>query len=210
MALKFWTNQTVQVQTALGAAQTITGISKASSGVITKDAGAVLPTNGQYVLLEVNGMQQVNKRVFKVSSASGSTFQIGTDTTQFGTFSSGTYRVITFGQSFNALREPSTSGGEPVFEDTTTIHDANDNQAIISSSAETFAFTHDWEPTNAALVLCNTAFITRTPLAFRIADPDNSEYLFYASVSAPLSPQVGGRKKVTRLSMSLQAPGTAY
>lgn len=210
MAQKFWTNQTVQVQTALGAAQTIDAISKASPGVVTKNASATLPSNGAYVLLQVNGMQQVNQRVFKVAGASGSTFNIGVDTTGFGTFASGTWRVITFGQAFNGLREPSPSGGDPVFEDTTTIHDSSDNQAIVSSSPESYAFTHDWDPTNAALLVCNAAFIARTPLAFRIGDPDGSEYLFYATVAAPLSPQASGRKKTTKLAMALLASGTSY
>lgn len=210
MALKFWTNQIVQLQSLLGAAQTIDGISKASNGVVTKNAGATLPANGQYVLLELAGMTQLHRRIVKVSSAAGSTFNIGIDTTNFGTFTSGTYKVITFGNAFDSVRDIQSSGGDPVFEDTTTIHDPNDTQAIVSSSPEGFSFTCDWEPTNGALKACNGAFITRTPLAFRFGDPDGSEYLFYAFVAAALNPTVSGKKKVTPVSLSLLASGTAY
>ena len=42
-------------------------------------------------------------------------------------------------------------GGEGVFEDTTTIHDVSDTQEIVSSSPETYSFTNDWLPTDAAL-----------------------------------------------------------
>lgn len=208
MALKFWTNQVVQQQSAIGAPQTITGITKASPGVVT--TSGTNPTNGQYVLLEVAGMTQVNRRVFKVAGATGSTFNIGVDTTAFGTFTSGTFRVITFGGAFDSVRDIQSSGGDPVFEDTTTIHDPNDTQAIVSSSPESFSFTVDWEPTNAALRAANAAFIARTPLAYRFADPDNSEYLFYAYVAAPLNPTVGGKKKVSPVSLSLLASGVAY
>lgn len=208
MALKFWTNQTVGLQSALGAAVPITNISKAANGVITTSGAA--PANGSYVLLEVQGMQQVHRRVFKTSGLAGLTFQVGEDTTLYGTFVSGTFRVITFGAQFDSLRDPQGSGGDPVTEDTTTIHDVDDTEAIVSSSAQGYSFTADWEPTNAALIEANKAFITRTPRAVRVADPDGSEYLFYASVSAPLNPIVSGRKKVTPLNFRLLATGKSY
>lgn len=208
MALKFWTNQTVNMQSAIGAAQTITAISKASPGVVT--TSGTLPTNGQYVLLEVTGMTQANLRLFKVAGASGTTFNIGVDTTAFGTFASGNFKVVTLGLSFNSLRDIQSSGGDPVFEDTTTIHDPEDTQAIVSSSPQSFAATADWDPTDATLIAANTAFVTRAARGFRFADPDGSEYLFYSYVNAPLSPQVSGKKKVTPLSLSLRASGTAY
>ena len=208
MALKFWTNQVVQMQSAIGAAQTITGITKASPGVIT--TSGTLPTNGQYVLATVTGMTQVNQRVFKVAGASGSTFNIGVDTTLFDTFAAGSFQVITLGLSFSSLRDIQSQGGDPVFEDTTTIHDPQDTQAIVSSSPLSFSATADWDPTDATLIACNTAFVTRTTRVVRLADPDGSEYLFNSYVNAPLNPTVSGKKKVTPLSWSLRAAGTAY
>ena len=184
MALKFWTNQTVQLQSAIGAAQTITGISKASPGVVTTSGTA--PVNGNYVLLEVSGMQQVNYRLFKVAGVSGLTFNIGVDTTLFSTFTTGSFKVVTLALAFNSLRDIQSSGGDPVFEDTTTIHTAENTQAIISSAPLSFSATADWEPTDAALIACNTAFVNRAPRGVRMADPDGSEYLFYAYISAPL------------------------
>lgn len=206
--VKYWTNQTVQMQSALGAAQTITGINKASPGVVT--TSGTLPSNGAYVLLEVAGMRQLNNRVFKVAGASGSDFNIGVDTTLFDTFASGTFRVITFGLAFDSIRDLASSGGDPVFEDATSIHDAEDLQDIVSSSPQTFSGTHNWDPTSEVLIAMNQAFIVRQPRAFRFADPDGSEYLFYATVVAPLQPTVSGKKKVTPLSWSLKATGTSY
>ena len=83
-------------------------------------------------------------------------------------------------------------------------------EAIVSSSPQGFSWTLDWEPTNAALQATNTAFVTRTPRAFRFGDPDGSEYLFYGTVVAPLNPTVSGKKKVTPVSVRLLATGTAY
>jgi hypothetical protein len=80
---------------------------------------------------------------------------------------------------------------------------------VVSSTPQTMSFTNDWDPTDPALRECNLAYVTRTPRAFVFVDPDGSEYMFYATVSAPLNPTVSGRKKVTPLSLSLKAAGTA-
>lgn len=209
MSLKYWTNQAVLMQSAIGAAQTIDAISKASPGVITKNAGATLPTNGDYVLLEVAGMRQLNNRIFKVAGASGSTFNIVDDTTSFSDFTSGTYKVLTLGNAFDSVRDLASSGGDPVFEDTTSVHDPEDTQDIVSSSPQSFTFTHNWDPANAALRAANLAFLLRSPRAFLIQDPDGSGYAFYGTLVAPLQPTVSGKKKVTPLAVALKASGTA-
>lgn len=208
MATKFWTNQTVNMQNALASAIAITGISKASNGKVTT-AGAV-PSNGAYVLLQVTGMRQVHNRIFRVSGSAAGEFTIGVNTSDFADFISGTFAVVTMGVSFSSLRDLASSGGDPVFEDTTTVHDSDDNQAIVSSSPLSYSGTSDWNPADAALIEANKAFITRTPRAVRMLDPDGSEYLFYAYCNAPLQPTVSGKKKVTPVAFSLLAPGTAY
>jgi len=205
MSLKFWTNQSVAMSAAPGAATAITAIAKATGAACSS---TVLPAVDTYVLLEVSGMRQVNKRVFKVLTSGGGVFTINADSTLFSTFTSGTWRPVVFSFSFNSLRDPSGGGGDPVFEDTTTIHDPEDTQDIVSSSPQTYSFTANWEPADAALIAANTAFISRSPRAFRIVDPDNSEYLMFATVAAALNPTVSGKKKVTPISLSLQATGS--
>lgn len=209
MSLKYWTNQAVLMQSAIGAAQAIDAISLANPGVVTKNSGATLPSNGDYVLLEVAGMRQVHNRIVKVAGATGSTFNIGLDTTLLDAFTSGTYRVVTLGNAFDSVRDLASSGGDPVFEDTTSVHDAEDTQDIVSSSPQSFSFTHNWDPANAALKAANLAFLLRSPRAFLIQDPDGSGYAFYGTVVAPLQPSVSGKKKVTPLSIALKASGTA-
>lgn len=208
MATKFWTNQIVKMQSAIGAAQTITAISKAANGQVT--TSGTPPTNGQYVLLTVTGMTQVNKRLFKASGVSGSNFNLGIDTQAFSDFVSGSFQVVTMGLAFSSLRDIQSSGGDPVYEDTTTIHDPEDTQAIVSSSPISYSTNADWDPSDAALKACNTAFVTRTPRCFSLGDPDGSEYLLNAYVNAPLNPTVSGKKKVTPISLAALAAGTAY
>jgi hypothetical protein len=207
MATRFWTNQTVLMQTVIGSPVNITAITKATNGSVST---GTLPTANAYVLLEITGMRQLHRRVVRVSSPAGGAFTIGVDTTAFDDFVSGTYRLLTMGAAFTSLRDLASSGGDPVFEDTTTIHDADDNQAIVSSSPLSYSGTSDWEPSDPALKEANKAYVTRSPRAVALVDPDGSQYLFYAYVNAPLQPTVSGKKKVTPVAFSLLAPGTAY
>lgn len=210
MALKYWVNQSMLMQSAIGAVQTIDAISKAANGQVTKNAGATLPTNGQYLLLTIKGMKQLDQRIVKVSSATGSTFNLGIDTTAFDTFTSGSYQVITFGLAYSGVRDLQSAGGDPVYEDTTSYQDSDQKQAIISTTPQTFSWTCDWDPADATLQAANSAYIVRAPRAFQIADADGSAYVFYASLAAPFNPTVSGKKKVTPVSLSLLGPGTAY
>lgn len=207
MATKFWTNQTVKLQTAIGPAVNITGISKGLNAEVTAEA---LPESDAFVLLETKGMRQLHRRVFRVKDPASGKFKIGVNSTDFSDFLSGTYRVITMGTEFTSLRDLTSTGGDPVFEDTTTIHDSDDTQAIVSSSAMSYSGTCDWDPSDAALIEANRAFIARQPRAVQMLDPDNSFYLFYAYCNAPLQPTVSGKKKVTPVAFSLLAPGTGY
>jgi hypothetical protein len=207
MALQYWTNQTVEMQSALGTAQALTAATKGANCQLT--TSGTPPANGNHVLCTVVGMRQIHQRVFKVSGVAGSNFNINVDSSAYDTFISGSFQVITFGNSFNSVRDIAGSGGDAVTEDITTVHDADDIEAIVSSSPQGYSWTLDWDPSNAALQALNTAFVTRTPRAFRFGDPSGSSYLFYGTVVAPLNPTVSGKKKVTPVSVRLLATGTA-
>lgn len=120
----FWSNVGVDVQTSLASALTITAITKASTGVVSYTGTD--PTNGDYIVVTANGMTQVNDRIFRVANvnAGSNTLELeGEATTDYGTFTSGTFQIITYGASFNILQTIQVSGGEPEYADTTTIHD---------------------------------------------------------------------------------------
>lgn len=204
---KFWTNQTIKMQSAIGAAIAITSISKGANAKVA--TGGALPSNDAYVLLEVKGMRQVNNRIFKVSGSGSGEFDINVDSTDFTDFTTGTFRVVTMGLTFSGTRDVSSTGGDAVVEDTTTVQDFEDVEEIVSSSPQKMNWTQDWDPSDAVLKACNNAFVTRAARAFLFIDPDGDEYAFYGTVSAPLNPTVSGRKKVTPINISLKATGTA-
>ena len=126
----FWSNVGVDVQTALGSANTVTAISKASTGVVSYSGSD--PSNGDYVVMTANGMTQVNDRIFRVANvnAGSNTFELeGETTTDYSTFTSGSFKIITFGASFNILQTIQVTGGEPEYADTTTIHE--DRKSVV-------------------------------------------------------------------------------
>ena len=59
-----WSNVAVSVQSAIAATKTITAITKASPGVVSSTAHGY--SNGDYVLLTISGMYQLNYRVMRV------------------------------------------------------------------------------------------------------------------------------------------------
>ena len=215
MSYKYWTNVGVAMASLAGiaAAIDITAISKTNPAVVTYTGTD--PANGNYVLLKVSGMTQVNNRLFRVANvnAAGNTFELeGVDATAYRTFiaTGSTFQVVTFNTEFNTLSEPTAGGGEPVFEDTTLIHDPEDTQDVVSSSPQTYGFTSVWEPGNPALVEANRAFITRTPRPIMITYSDGSRYLCYATLAAPLAPGASGKKVSCPVNLSLKATGTSY
>ncbi len=118
-----WSSVAVSVQSALASAKTITAITKANPGVVSSTAHGY--SNGDYVLMTVQGMYQVNYRVFRVSAVATDSFSLeGEDTTNYATFSSGSCQKITFGTSLATLTNINASGGDFDFIDTTTIHDS--------------------------------------------------------------------------------------
>jgi hypothetical protein len=194
MGVKVWSKVAVALQSALAAAVSASAISKANPGVLTH-AGAS-PTNGDYVLLKVQGMTQVDFRVVRVAGATATTFQLeGVDTTLFDTFSSGTFEKITFGTSITSATDFTTSGGDFDQIDVTTIHDAIKKQIPGSANALTVNGNLLWDPAEAAQIALKASSDTKSQLAVRITFADNTRALFvgYVGFSGVPTGQAQGR-----------------
>lgn len=181
-----WTKVAVDMQSVIGAAQSVTAITKASPGVLTY-VGAD-PTNGDYFLLIANGMREVNNRVVRVANvnAGGNTFELDElNTTGFGTFTSGDMYPLTFGNSFSTLLDFSASGGEPTFDDDSTIHDDIEVLSPVRFSATTYTTTSIWDPAEAALVAANLASDAKAQRAFRFTFSNGKKHAFYGYVGFP-------------------------
>jgi hypothetical protein len=189
MADKFWKKVSVDVQSVLGTAQTITAIQKTDPGVVTHDGASV--TDGDYLLMDVSGMTELKNRVVRADNvgASPSEFELEElDCTAFGTFTSGTFQEVTFGTSLSTVTGITTSGGEPEFEDTSVIHDNIRTQAPTVVSPFTVSMESKWDPADTALQALFSASDAQAARAVRITFSDNSRIVFYAWVNCTLIP----------------------
>lgn len=76
-----------QVETAASAALTITGITKAAKAVVT--ATNTLAVGDVVVFAAVTGMTEINGEIGIVTAATGTTFTVAIDSTNFSTYASG-------------------------------------------------------------------------------------------------------------------------
>lgn len=161
-----WSNVAIAMQSALAAADTITGITKANPGVATSTAHGM--ANGDYAALTINGMHQLNNRVTRLSGVAANTFNLeGIDTTLFETFTSGSAEAITFGTSITTATSVSSSGGDFDFIDTTTIHDNAKTQIPGLPNPATFTFENIWDVSDAGLLAMKTASDAQAKRAFK-------------------------------------------
>ena len=212
-----WSNVAVAMQSALAAAKTITAITKASPGVVTATTHGY--ANGDYVLLTVVGMFQLNGRVFRVCAVSGDNFGledvssgIGISTASFDTFTSGTAEKITFGNSITTATDINASGGEIEFIDTTTIHSNVRTQIPGASSPAVYTFNNLWDVTDAGLIAMKAAYDTQAQRAFLFTFGTGGPKMAFAGfVGATLLPTGSAQDKiVTPASITMYGSPSYY
>lgn len=190
-----WSNVAVALQSAAATALTITAISKANPGVVTYTGTD--PSNGDYVLLSVSGMFQLDKRVARVANVNGvaNTFELeGINTTSFDTFTSGTCQVITLGTSVVTATTITPSGGEYGFIDTTTIHSNVKTQMPGPAEAIKFDMDHIWDPSDTGLLALKAAYDGQSMLVIKFTIGTGGPVVIFAGyVGAHLLP--GGQSQ---------------
>jgi len=183
-----WSNVAVSVQSAIAATVNISAITNASPGVVTTGSAHGYST-GDYVLMTVSGMYQINYRVFRISAASGSTFTLeAEDTTNYGAFVSGTSQKLTFGTTLATLTTVNASGGDFAFIDTTTIHDAVKTQVPGLPNPSTYSFESIWDPADAGLIALKSASDSAAQRAVLFAFANSQKFVFNGYVGCSLSP----------------------
>jgi len=191
-----WAGVAVAIQSALDAAKTITAITKASPGVVSSTSHGY--SNGDFVLLKVVGMNQVNNRIFRVANQASGTFELeGENTTAYDTFTSGTAEKITFGTTVSTLTTVNASGGDFDFIDTTTIHDIVKSQIPGQASPSTFTFDAIWDVADAGMVALKAASDNKAQRCVRFTFANGQKFLFNGYVGTSLSPTGQAGDKVT-------------
>lgn len=206
-----WSQVAIAMQSALAAAKTITAISKASPGVVSSTAHGY--ANGDYVVLTVQGMRQVDQRVFRVANQAANTFELeGENTTLFDTFSSGTAQLITFGTSISTATTLNNSGGGYSFLDVTTVHDNTTKQIPGLAEASNFEFDNIWDISDAGLVALKAASDQQGTRAFKFTFGTGGQImLFTGYVGANLLPGGAAQQLVTtKAAITMNGAPTYY
>lgn len=190
-----WSGVQVAIQSALAAADTITGITKASPGVVTATAHGL--NNGDYVKLSAQGMYQVDSRVFRVANKTTDTFELeGENTTAYDTFTSGTAEAITFGTTMTTAVSLQASGGDFDFIDVTTIHDNVKKQVPGTAAAGVYNFENLWDPADTALAALKVASDNQAQRAIKFRFAGGQIVTFNSYVGCTLLPTGNAQDKV--------------
>jgi hypothetical protein len=173
MAVRKMSDVAVAMQSVLAAAKTITAITKAAPGVVTSTAHGY--SNGDFIFLTIQGMYQLNARVFRVCNVATDTFQLedvtggtGISTADFNAFSTGTAQKITFGTSITTATTLDLSGGEFDFIDTTTVHTNQKTQIPGSANSITISMNHLWDMADSGQIAMKAASDLQALRAFRL------------------------------------------
>ena len=167
-----WAGVTIAMQSALATAKTITAIAKGATATVTAthDYSA-----GDYVVMTVSGMTELDARVVRILSVSttvsfvieGAT-GVSLDTTLFGTFTAGTCQKVTFGTSLATVTGLTSSGGEADMIDITTLGDKVKRSMPGIPSAMEMSFENIWDVSDTALIALKAASDAGTTRAFKM------------------------------------------
>lgn len=176
-------NTKVEIQASLDSAKTITGITKANPGVATSTAHGF--SNGDVVVLSINGMNEINEVAVRVANVATNTFELeGIDTTNYGTFTSGTAKEVLTWDTFGSLQSISLPNQESAKLDKTTLHDTQAQEALGLAGAVSGTMTGLFSPTETAVVNMRNATRNTSPRAFRITFETAEKAIFNSEVSA--------------------------
>lgn len=202
-----WSNVQVAMESARAAAKAISAIAKEAAPA-TVSAASNGYSDGDYVVLDVLGMYQVDDRVFRVDNAAADAFDIeGETTTTYETFSSGNAYKLTLGTTLAVLTSLSASGGGAAFVDVTTIHDNVRKQIPGIAEAATYSFEAIWDVSDAGLVALKAASDARSQKAFKFTFANGQIMLFLGYINCTLLP-VGSNQDLVKTNVEITMFGT--
>lgn len=204
-----WNKVGVDIQTALGTSLTVSAISKANPAVLSYDTGDTDPANGDYILIEAVGMNQINNMVVRVANVNttANTFECeGLDSTSFDTFVSATAKKITFGKSFSTMLDLQSSGGDAKFADDSDMHNEMDTEIPAGYSVLKFTSNNRFIPTDTALLECQSAARSKTPRCILVKFSNGSKVAFNSNVAASMAPN-GNKGETVKTPVSFSVRG---
>lgn len=179
-------NVRVEVSKTEIAAKTVTAVSKANPGVASSTAhGQVDGTVGY--MSGVTGMAQLDGQAVRVNTVLTDSFALeGIDTTNYATFTAGTFVPISVWSTLSRAASYQIGGGEADKIDNTTLLDVIKQEINGLLAAQTVSFELKLETIDdEAMGLINVAAMNGSYLVFRITLSDGAQRVFRGQPSMP-------------------------
>lgn len=177
-------NTQVEIQSVLGSAKTITGISKASEAVVT--ATHDFQVGDIIVIDNVVGMTQINRRAVRVGAVNTTVdFTCeDLDSTNWTTWASGgTASKVTTFLAFDTLTTFNYPEPQPNPISVTTIHDNEEKEVFGLDSAPTATMDSNAQPLNASVLEVRKASLAKTDRVIRVTFQNGNVMLINAKLA---------------------------
>lgn len=193
------------MQSAIGAKQAISAITKANPAVVTY-AGAD-PSNGNYAaLVDMFGMTEFEDALVKVAGVDtgANTFQAeDQDSSGFGTFSAGNLQIVTMATEISDGTGFTINGFDQQFSEYNLLRDRITRKIPTVVSSGSIEIPMLWDPTDATSQAIRLAADTAAKLGFKVLFPDGLEMLFFGYIGASGMPKVDNNNSVIMTSISI-------
>lgn len=205
-----WLGVQVAMQSAIATAASISAITRANPGVVTSTAHGY--ANGDYFLLNTQGMVEANLTVQRAAGVAANTVNLDSkDTSSYSPFASGNMQKITFGTTFSGFKTVNGGGGEFEKLDITTIHDTTRKTEPGLASALEYNFDSYWDLNDPALLACISASETNQSRAFLFTYLNGQKMAFYGTVGATGQPSGStGEKVMTKITITASGRPTYF
>jgi len=177
------TNVKVEIESTLGSALPVTGLTKANPGVATSAAHGL--ANGDVVVFSVSGgMVELDGQAVRVANVTANTFELeGLDTTDYSTWTSGDAYKVTAFHTMDSAQQFTMPNPAPAKLDTTTLLDKTKQSTYGLPESPDGQITGLFNPTGAAEAEIRVATKANTARVFRITWSSGLKAIFNANVS---------------------------
>jgi hypothetical protein len=175
----------VEISKTEGSAKTVTAVTKASPGVATSTSHGLTDGTVGY-MSGVTGMVQLDGQAARVDNSATNAFDLeALDTTNYATFTGGSFVPITAWSTISNSTSFSVGGGDGEKLDATTLLDVIKKEENGLLAAETITINVLADPQLEATGLVRACALNSGYAVFRVTLADGSQIVFRGQPSIP-------------------------
>lgn len=197
----------IYIQSAIAAAQAVSGISKANPAVVTYSGTDPADTN-YIALTNMQGMTELEDSLVKAANVNttANTFEAeDQDSSNYGTFVSGSMQVVTLATELQVATGFTISGGEQEFAEYTYLWDRIRRKHPTQKTGMDVQLPMIWDPNDAGSQALLAASDATAKRGFKILFPDGLEMLFFGYVGASGLPNAQDANSIMQTTATIVA-----